>query len=228
MLVDGFPAGGLAANCYVIAPGRGGECVVVDPGEDAVDGLTELLETHDLRPVAVLATHGHADHIFSVAPVCGAHDVPAWIHPEDRVLLADPGRAFGEIGRELYGGLTFTEPDDVREMTDGSVLELAGLTLTVTHTPGHTRGSVVFGTDGPESPVLLSGDTLFNNGVGRTDLWGGSDADMRASLAQLLTLPDDTVVLPGHGPATTIGHERRTNPYLRAFGVDTGFPTRGL
>jgi glyoxylase-like metal-dependent hydrolase (beta-lactamase superfamily II) len=236
VLVDGFPTGGLAANCYVLAPRRGGECVVVDPGEGAHPGLTELLDRHSLRPVAVLVTHGHADHMFSVAPVCGAHDIPAYIHPEDRALLSEPWRGLGPMGREMYGQLTLAEPDDVRELTDGAVIEAAGLRITVTHTPGHTRGCVVFGTGGDgsareDAEILMTGDLLFRDGVGRTDLPGGSDEDMRNSLARILTFDDDARVFPGHGPSTTIGRERAESPYLRMFGLDPETfttPRRGL
>ena len=224
MLVDGFGTGGLAANCYVLAPGRGGECVVVDPGEGAQRGLAELLERHSLRPVAVLLTHGHADHILSVTPVCGAHDIPAYIHPEDRHLLTEPWRGLGVVGRELYGQLTLTEPDEVRELTDGTVIDVAGLQITVTHTPGHTRGCLVFGVPGDDAPVLMTGDLLFRDGIGRTDLPGGSDDDMRASLERVLTFDDATRVFPGHGAASTIGRERAQNPYLRGASA----PRRGM
>jgi glyoxylase-like metal-dependent hydrolase (beta-lactamase superfamily II) len=215
VLVDGFPAGAFGTNCYVVAPRRGGECVVVDPGQDADRGLPELLERHSLRPVAVLLTHGHADHTFSVAPVCGAHDIPAYISVGDRALLTEPWRAMGEGGLAVFGTLTLTEPDEVRELADGDVLDIAGLAITVASTPGHTRGSVVFEVPGDDAPVLLSGDTLFRDGIGRTDLPTGSDAEMRSSLARVLTFADETLVFPGHGPATTIGRERASNPYLR-------------
>ena len=224
MLVDGFPTGGFAANCYVLAPGRGGECVVVDPGEDAERGLAEILERHSLRPVAVLLTHGHADHTFAVAPVCGAHDIPAYIHSDDRLLLTEPWRALGPIGREMFGQLEMTEPDEVRELTDGTVIEAAGLQFRVTHTPGHTGGCVIFGTDGDDGEVLMTGDLLFRDGIGRTDLPGGSDAAMRNSLARVLTFDDAARVFPGHGPATTIGRERAHNPYLRPYAAG---PTKG-
>ena len=211
MLVTGFPAGAFAANCYVVAPAPGEECVIIDPGQDAERGIEELLARYRLKPVAALLTHGHIDHMWSVGPVCGAKGIPAWIHPADRALLADPAGGLGlNVGQELFGGITFTEPDDVRELTDGLTLDLAGVTLTVGHVPGHTPGSVTFG--GESS--LFSGDLLFAGSIGRTDLPGGDHRAMLKSLAAVLTLPDDTVVLPGHGPQTTIGAERRTNPFL--------------
>jgi glyoxylase-like metal-dependent hydrolase (beta-lactamase superfamily II) len=236
VLVTGFPAGAFAANCYVIAPAPGEECVIVDPGQDAVEGIEEILAEHRLKPVAVLATHGHIDHIWSVAPVCGAKDVPAYIHPADRVLLADPacGLPLG-AGQQLLGGLTFSEPDDVRELTDGMTLTLAGLELVVDHAPGHTRGSVTFRLpSGPEPDpaapqgTLLSGDLLFAGSIGRTDLPGGDYETILGSLARVcLPLPDETVVLSGHGPRTTIGAERRNNPFLAGLAPERG-PARGL
>ena len=207
MLVTGFPAGGFAANCYVVAPAPAAECVIIDPGQDAEPGIEEILARHRLKPIAVLLTHGHIDHVWSVAPVCGAKNVPAYIHPDDRELLTDPAKG---IGQQIAPGLTFTEPDDVRELTDGTLIALAGLEFTVSHTPGHTRGSVTFG--GQET--LFSGDLLFAGSIGRTDLPGGDDAQMRDSLTRTMLLPDETIVLSGHGPRTTIGEERSTNPFL--------------
>lgn len=232
MLVAGFPAGSFQTNCYVVAPAAGEECVVVDPGQDAVEGLDELLREHRLKPVAVLLTHGHIDHIWSVVPVCGARDVPAWIHPDDRELLSDPAKGFPGPARQMFGGLEFTEPDDVRELSDGAVLKLAGLEITVDHRPGHTRGSVTFLTPwlGPQeqvSQILFSGDLLFAGSIGRTDLPGGDHAAMMRSLAKTMMLPDETAVLPGHGPQTTIGRERATNPFLRDIAPHEG-PSRGL
>ncbi len=229
MLVAGFPAGSFAANCYVVAPAAGEECVIIDPGQDAEPGLDEVLREHRLRPVAVVLTHGHLDHVWSVAPVCGAKNVPAFIHPEDRDLLTDPAKGFSVTSKEIFGGLTLSEPDDVRELADGAVLKLAGLELTVDHTPGHTRGSVTFRTPANEEipDVLFSGDLLFAGSIGRTDLPGGDHQTILRSLAdKCLPLPDDTVVLPGHGPQTTIGRERATNPYLT--GLASGPNTRGL
>lgn len=224
MLVAGFPAGSWGTNCYLVAPGKGQECVVIDPGQDAAAGVEDVVRENGLKPVAVILTHGHVDHIWSVVPVCGAHDVPAYIHPDDRDLLTDPGRALSPetrtaISGALFGGrVEFSEPDDVRELTDGGVLEIAGLRFTVTHTPGHTTGSVTFGTDGSsdDPPVLFSGDLLFKDGVGRTDLPGGSYDELLRSLAKVtLPLPDETLVLSGHGAETTLGRERAGNPWLQ-------------
>jgi hydroxyacylglutathione hydrolase len=224
VLVTGFPAGAFAANCYVVAPAPGEECVIIDPGQDAQRGIEELIARYRLKPIAVLLTHGHIDHVWSVGPVCNAKGIPAYIHPDDRELLADPAKGLPlAVGQELFGGLTFTEPDDVLFLPDGCTLTLAGLDFTVGHVPGHTPGSVTFRSDegsdeGPQgadnSKMLFSGDLLFEGSIGRTDLPGGDHQAMLRSLARTLTLPDDTLVLPGHGPRTTIGAERATNPFL--------------
>jgi hydroxyacylglutathione hydrolase len=225
MLIAGFPAGSFAANCYIVAPEPGAECVIIDPGQDAESGIEELVVKYRLRPVAVLATHGHIDHIWSVAPVCGARNIPAYIHPDDRGLLSDPGRGLSLLaGQQLFGGITFTEPDDVLELTDGMTLELAGVAMVVDHAPGHTPGSVTFRL----SDAMFTGDLLFAGSIGRTDLPGGDYQTILDSLARVcLPLPDDTVVLAGHGPQTTIGVERATNPFLAGLTPPTG-PARGL
>jgi hydroxyacylglutathione hydrolase len=219
VLVTSFPAGPPGTNCFVVAPGPGERCVVVDPGIDAVDQLDDVLARHRLRPAAVLLTHGHLDHTFSVVPVCGARDVPAWIHPDDRVQLTDPLTWIGvRPGTPFLGlpSLPTAEPADVRELADGQTLELAGLSLGVRHAPGHTLGSVVFTLAGPDAPLLFAGDLLFAGSIGRTDLPGGSYPAMLDSLARVvLPMDDATVVHPGHGPDTTIGRERATNPYLQ-------------
>lgn len=219
MLVSGFPAGPPGTNCFVVAPGPGEQCVVIDPGIGATGPLDDLLAEHRLRPAAVLLTHGHLDHTYSVVPVCGARDVPAWIHPDDRPQLTDPLGWLGvPPGTPLMGltSLPTAEPADVRAMADSDVLEIAGISLGVRHTPGHTLGSVVFTAATEDEPLLFSGDLLFAGSVGRTDLRGGSTAALLDSLARVvLPMDDATVVLPGHGPATTVGHERRTNPYLQ-------------
>jgi glyoxylase-like metal-dependent hydrolase (beta-lactamase superfamily II) len=232
VLVVGFPAAAFGTNCYVVAPAAGEQCVVVDPGVDVVDQLDEVLVAHRLQPVAVLLTHGHLDHTFSVTPVCGARGIAAWIHPGDRKLLEDPMLGLGAGGSMMFGGrLTWTEPDDVKLLADDAVVELAGLKLTVDHAPGHTPGSVMFRLP-PDADVheqlLLSGDVLFEGSIGRTDLPGGNYQEMMRSLARkVLPLPDGTIVLPGHGGATTIGSERATNPYLAQAAPLAG-PHRGL
>jgi hydroxyacylglutathione hydrolase len=232
VLITGFPAEAFDTNCYVVAAGPGEQCLIIDPGVGVLDRLDEVLEQHRLFPAAVLLTHGHFDHTFSVAPVCGARGITAYVHPADREMLADPAMGLGVGVNELFGGrFTYTEPDDVAELTDGATMTLAGLEITVDHAPGHTGGSVLFRLPGAQSEwdadqICLSGDVLFAGSIGRTDLPGGSTETMLTSLRdKILPLADDTVVLPGHGPATTIGRERAQNPYLREL---VAAPGRGL
>jgi glyoxylase-like metal-dependent hydrolase (beta-lactamase superfamily II) len=227
VLVAGFPAGSWGTNCYLVAPGPGEQCVVVDPGHEAAAGVADLVREHGLQPVAVLLTHGHIDHTFSVVPVCGRYGVPAYIHPADRGQLADPGSGLGVASAEMFAGMEFAEPDDVVELTGHDTITLAGIDFTVDHAPGHTRGSVTFrvGAD-----VMFSGDLLFQGSIGRTDLPGGSYDEILDSLVRVvLPLPDELPVMSGHGAATTIGAERATNPFLaeaiaRAAGVSGAAP----
>jgi glyoxylase-like metal-dependent hydrolase (beta-lactamase superfamily II) len=220
VLVAGFPAGPWGTNCYVVASEPGAECVVVDPGKDAADGVAEVVREHRLKPVAVLVTHGHIDHMWCVAPVAGSYDATAYIHPADRHLLSDPmaGMSPETAGMLLGGRYEFAEPDDVAELSDLQDLELAGVRFTVDHTPGHTAGSVTFRTPyGAQgvSQVMFSGDLLFAGSIGRTDLPGGDHPTMLRSLAEkVLPLDDDIAVLPGHGEQTSIGRERASNPFL--------------
>jgi hydroxyacylglutathione hydrolase len=232
VLVTGFPAEAFGTNCYVVAAGPGEQCLIVDPGIGVLDRLDEVLAEHRLHPAAVLLTHGHLDHTFSVAPVCGARGITAYVHPADLEMLADPAKGLSMDLTAMFGGrLSYTEPDDVAELTDGATLSLAGLEVTVDHAPGHTGGSVLFRLPGASSSwdadqICLSGDVLFAGSIGRTDLPGGSTDTMLTSLRdKVLPLADDTVVLPGHGPSTTIGRERASNPYLREL---ISAPSRGL
>ncbi|WP_203335531.1 MBL fold metallo-hydrolase [Nocardioides limicola] len=236
MFIAGFPAGPWGTNCYVVATEPGAECVVVDPGKDAADGVAQVVREHNLKPVAVLVTHGHVDHMWCVAPVAGSYDATAWIHPRDRHLLSNPmaGMSADTTQMLLGGNYEWAEPDDVRELEHAQELELAGVRFTVDHTPGHTPGSVTFRTPYPEqdiSEVMFAGDLLFAGSIGRTDLPGGDHAQMLESLrSSVLTLRDDVVVLPGHGEQTSIGRERATNPYLLELQREHEVPrvTRGL
>jgi len=231
VLVATVPAEAFGSNCYVVATGAGEQCMVIDPGIGVIDRLDEVLAEHRLHPVAVMITHGHLDHTFSVAPVCGARGITAYVHPADRELLADPAKGLSLDLAALFGGrLPYAEPENVTELPDGGPITVAGIEITTVHAPGHTRGSVLFRVPDAEGELCFSGDVLFAGSIGRTDLPGGDDAAMTASLRdKILPMPDETVVLPGHGPRTTIGRERRSNPYLRGLADDTHptAPTRG-
>jgi len=236
VLLSGFPAGPFGTNCFVVAPGRGQECVVIDPGMGAVDQANEVIRDNHLRPVAVLLTHGHLDHTWSVVPIANGYGIPAFIHPDDDTMLSDPMSALSPDMRHMLRQLARGEkvdlqPDDLRPLRDGEVLELAGVTLTTTHAPGHTPGSVVFtrAGDAETAPLMFAGDVLFAGSIGRTDLPGGDHAAMLRSLAGvILPQPDDMVVLPGHGPQTTIGAERGANPYLIDVASSPQPPRKGM
>jgi glyoxylase-like metal-dependent hydrolase (beta-lactamase superfamily II) len=223
VLIASFPAGPWQTNCYVAATGPGTECVIVDPGMDSLSGIQDVVAEHRLKPVAVMVTHGHLDHMFSVTPVCSSYSSTCWVHPDDRELLADPLRGMGADAATLLQQLsptaTFIEPDDVRELADGAVVDVAGLSFGAIHAPGHTPGSVMFRaaypSDADVDSIVFSGDVLFAGSIGRTDLPGGSLGDMLRSLrTKVLPLPDSVVVLPGHGPQTSMAREKASNPYL--------------
>lgn len=218
MLVTGFAVGALSANCWVVATDRGAPCVIIDPGMDALARLQQVLTEHDVRPEAVLLTHGHLDHSYDAAAVCERYGVPVHVHPADRSQLTDPWSALGvPRGLPVLDRTSFTEPARLVDLRPGT-LEVAGLGFAVIEAPGHTPGSVVFQLSTVDGPIVFSGDFLFAGTIGRMDFPGGDDRQMYDSLDRVLTpMPDDTVVHPGHGESTTIGHERTANPYLRAI-----------
>lgn len=231
MLITGFPAGMFQTNCYIVAPEEGGEAVIIDPGQDAAPGVRELLAKHRLTPVAVLLTHGHLDHTWNATELADEYSVPAYIHAADRPMLADPGIGIGSTLGAMIGDQTFTEPAEVIEFVDREPVKLAGIDWSVDLAPGHTPGSVLLGVEVPVSeggqtatvPVVFAGDVLFQGSIGRTDLPGGSHQQLLDSIAErLLPLADETIVLPGHGPQTSIGAERVGNPFLTGIATSAG------
>jgi glyoxylase-like metal-dependent hydrolase (beta-lactamase superfamily II) len=216
VLVTSFPAEVFGANCYLLAIGRGASCVVVDPGAGVAGRLAETLAEHELRPAAVVLTHGHFDHTASAAEVSERYHVPVYVHPADRAMLADPARGVGLDLRQIFGEtFTWRVPATVRHLPVDESMRLADIDLEIRSAPGHTPGGVLIRFTDGDRPMCLSGDVLFAGSIGRTDLATGDPAAMRATLRdQVLSLPDNTVVLPGHGPATTIAAERVGNPYL--------------
>ena len=233
MLIEGFPAGSWSTNCYIVATGPGEPAVIIDPGQDSIDGIREIISRNRLHPAAVILTHGHIDHVWSVAPLGKEFDVPALIHHKDRYRLADPaGSSFAAAREQLLamtkGELELTEPEKIEVLESNTTLAIAGIDFEFEHAPGHTEGSMVIrhvgtgnvgtGNMGTEGNLLFSGDVLFAGSIGRTDLPGGSPQDMVSTLRTvILPLPDSTLVYPGHGPTTSIGIERSSNPYLRQF-----------
>ena len=214
MLIRSFVAPMFATNCWIIAADKGSECIIVDPGMTDISAEVEMIVAEEgFKPVAALLTHGHLDHTFSVKPLADGYGIPAYIHAEDRRFIADPAGIHGPQFVEQLKGMNFAEPVSVENLKDGSTLDFLGVKIRAIHSPGHTRGSLMFLLN---EEILLSGDVLFAGSIGRTDLPSGSASDMRNTLSKkVLTLDDDIRVLPGHGEETTIKYERKTNPYLK-------------
>jgi len=199
-------AGDFFTNCYVVWGGAPGRAVLIDPADDA-PGLLRLLDGLGLTAEAVLLTHGHYDHILAVPGLQERWpDLPVYCHPLDvprELTERDMGRTYPTVAAFA----------NLRPLADNQELALAGIPVRVLHTPGHTPGSVTFRMEG----ALFTGDTLFRGDIGRTDFAGGDGAQMNASLARLAALEGDFRVLPGHEEESTLGRERRTNPWLKNF-----------
>ncbi|HPW17309.1 MAG TPA: MBL fold metallo-hydrolase [Candidatus Aminicenantes bacterium] len=197
--------GALETNCYLVYCEETRDCAVIDPGADP-EKIVSAIAGLELRPVAVLNTHGHVDHIGANADIVGKYGVPLALHAADAGLL----RVSDFIELSLLLGAK-DSPPPARLLAEGDEVAVGRKSLRVIHIPGHTPGSVGFVHGG----VLFSGDTLFCGGVGRTDLPGGSWKDLERSIRdRILSLPEETLVLPGHGPHTTVGQERASNPFL--------------
>lgn len=197
--------GALETNCYLVYDEETRECAVIDPGADPEKIISTIAEL-ELKPVIVLNTHGHVDHIGANSDIVQKYAVPLAMHAADTGMLQVSD--YIELSL-LLGARNSPAPD--RLLAEGDEVAVGRTSLRVIHTPGHTPGSIGFVHGG----VLFSGDTLFCGGVGRTDLPGGSWKDLERSIRErILTLPEETVVLPGHGPHTTVEQERSSNPFL--------------
>jgi hydroxyacylglutathione hydrolase len=208
MILETLPVGMLQCNCSILGDETSHEAIVVDPGDD-IPRIMAILQRHHLTVKQILITHAHIDHIAGAARLKQLTGAPILYNPRDLPLVKMMDMQAGWLGMptpEVHA------PDDTLE--DGRVIAITGLTGNILHTPGHTQGSVCLHL--PAQNLLLAGDTLFAGSVGRTDLPGGDGTMLIRSIhSKLLPLPDDTVVIPGHGPKTTIGEERESNPFLK-------------
>ena len=202
-----LPNGQFVENCYLLADRSTREAVIIDPGEEPAMFMAEL-DTRAWTLRAIWLTHAHIDHVVGVGPIHRARGVPIHLHPADRPLYDNVSRQ-----AEWYGLRVEALPEPDVELADGGMLQVGGFAFDVRHTPGHSPGSVSFIGHG----MVFGGDVLFNGSVGRTDLPGGDPATLLGSIQRhFLSLPDSTILRSGHGPESTIGIERLTNPFLTA------------
>ncbi|OCA91103.1 hypothetical protein A8F94_04380 [Bacillus sp. FJAT-27225] len=207
-----LPLGGIQANCYILHR-NDGTCLIVDPGDEAKK-LIRVITEKKLTPLAVILTHAHFDHIGAVDTVRDHYKIPVYLHKKEEKWLGDPA---------LNGSAFFpVEPVKVKDadhlFKGEGEMEIAGFHFTLYETPGHSPGGVSFYF--PDDGLVVAGDSLFMGSIGRTDLPGGNSKELLNSIhTKLLTLPEETIVLPGHGPATTIGDEMDSNPFLNGFGI---------
>jgi len=205
MKVQTIVVGALETNCYLVYCGETCECAIVDPGADAERIFPEIFDG-ELKPILIINTHGHIDHVGANRDMKDKFRAPLCIHAADNPMLGKSQ----QLELSLFLGAKDSPPAD-RFLNDGEEIKIGNDILRVLHTPGHSPGSIsLLGDD-----FLLSGDTLFYEGVGRTDLPGGSQKQLEQSIREkIMILPDKTVVYPGHGPHTTVGQERENNPFL--------------
>ena len=220
MKIDRLILGAYQTNCYILRNSAAAkDCLVIDTGLEAGE-LVDFLQRHKLNPVAVVLTHGHADHITGVAVLRENHpDIKVYIHKLDAEMLTPPltreeGLTETDSNMLAFAKQPFrTEPADF-SLEEGNVIEQVGIKLKVLHTPGHTPGGISLYSK--DEGIVFVGDTLFAESVGRTDMPGGSAAQLLKSIKEkLCVLPDETIVYPGHGPTTTIAQEKANNPYLQ-------------
>lgn len=217
MFIQSASVGPWGTNCHVVATKPGAECIVIDPGLGALQEINSITQENHLKPVAVLLTHGHIDHIWNLLPLCDDLGIPAVIHQMDKRLLKDPlmgvSKEAAEMVNQLSPGAVWREPAIVQTMNSETKISFAGFEIDVIPTPGHTAGSVCFLFNNDH---LFTGDTLFAQGIGRTDLFSGSDSDMVQSLNLLVNRFDDNMIIyPGHGPNSSIGETKTVNSYLQ-------------
>jgi hydroxyacylglutathione hydrolase len=206
-----FPVGPLQCNCSVLGDEQTHEAMVIDPG-DQIDDILAILKHENLKLKQIVVTHAHIDHVGGAMKLKAATGAPILMNQDDQALLKLLDVQAAWIGMRSPGAVLVDE-----SVSDGSVLKIGSIPANVIHTPGHTEGSICLYL--PDQQILIAGDTLFAGSIGRTDLPGGSfEKIMRSLHTRVLALPDETAVVPGHGPATSIGQERESNPFLQKRG----------
>ena len=205
MILEKVSVGAIETNCYILASGKNAKAIIIDPG-DHCRRIKEALDKYSLIPALVINTHGHYDHIGCDNEFA----VPVYIHHKDAIYLREPG-----ANLSLFFAGSFRVTAEIRELEDGELIELEGMRLKVLHTPGHTPGGISLLLEKPVNKIVFTGDTLFAQGIGRTDFAGGNEVQLKKSIREkLFTLADDTVIYPGHGPDSTIGEEKKQNHFL--------------
>jgi glyoxylase-like metal-dependent hydrolase (beta-lactamase superfamily II) len=211
ILIKKLVVGPLQANCYLVSDAATRETAIVDPGGDARE-IVRCMESGGLKPVLIVNTHAHPDHVAANAELKKRYEIPILIHKDDAPALAQSGMLSRLIGLFLE-----PSPPPDKLLRDGDEIKVGKITLKVVHTPGHSKGSICLWCkgQGDEAPLIFSGDTVFQDSVGRTDLPGGSyEALMNSIKTKVIKLPDRTRILPGHGPETTVGREKKYNPFF--------------
>ena len=205
MILETVCVGPMQVNCYILAADENSEAIIIDPGQDE-DKIKRILNQHRLRPAFIINTHGHIDHI-------GCDDkfgVPVYIHQEDSALLKNP-----ELNLSNFLLSAYSVKSEIKPLKDKEIIALGQMQLEVIHTPGHTPGGICLLMKNPKNKILFTGDSLFYQGIGRTDFPGADENQLIKSIKEkLLNLTDDTIVYPGHGPSSTIGKEKKNNPFL--------------
>jgi glyoxylase-like metal-dependent hydrolase (beta-lactamase superfamily II) len=208
MIHEILPVGMLGCNCSILGDEASGEAIVIDPGDDIAE-IVALLQKHKLKVTTIAITHAHIDHIGGAAKLRALTGAPVYMHAEDSFLADNLG-----MQAKWLGMAAPENPGIDKVAKEGDVLRAGGIEASVLHTPGHTPGSIALFL--PQEKKLIAGDTLFRGSVGRTDLPGGSFEALEKSVrGKIYTLPEDTVVITGHGDSTTIGREKRSNPFVR-------------
>jgi len=205
MILETVCVGPMQVNCYILASSKNSSAIIIDPGDEE-HKIRRALDKHKLKPAFIINTHSHYDHI-------GCDDkfgVPVYIHSQDLALLKDP-----VLNLSGLFALAYRVKSEIRVLEDKETIALDDILLKVLHLPGHTPGGIALHMQKPMDKVVFTGDSLFCQGIGRTDLAGGNESLLIKSIKdKLLILTDDTVIYPGHGPSSTIGEEKRNNPFL--------------